>query len=204
MHERINPVVFPAKAEKGAFVWMEPEVLKLKAEVKNLPEALGLAQLALLLDKEYHAFITHIVSEPVKIAFDDLEMVIFRNDYRDYLKSSGRWPLPKDCLLSGWWADDRDKATADDGEKFNRVADKYLFDLWQECGKPDIAGFTKIIKGLKNHKDKSLIGDCYGSGTRGKSQWTFELVINGAKKTIPYSTLGNKVRDFKKLVNPSE
>lgn len=93
------------------------------------------------------------------------------------------------------------KKTDDKG--FNRVADEYLFDLWCDCGRPEKpAKFKDWIKARKDHKDGSLIGRCYGAGTKGKDQWTFELKINGDIKPIPYGTLSNKIRDFKKRVNP--
>ncbi len=89
--------------------------------------------------------------------------------------------------------------------KFNRLVDKYLFDLWRDCGSPEKPGkFKEGIKSRKDHKDGSAIGRCYGLGTKGKHQWTFEIVINGVAESIPYSTLGNKVRAFKKRVNPSK
>ncbi|WAR43878.1 hypothetical protein [Methylomonas rapida] len=100
---------------------------------------------------------------------------------------------------------EQDAPNTDKEIKFNRLLDEYLFELWCDCGKPEKPSkFKKHINTLKNHQKNSLIGNCYGSGNKGEDQWTFEFVKNGIVKSVPSGTLGNKVREFKKRVNPQK
>ncbi len=133
-------VEVPAAKDGFVLLRMESEVLKLKAKAKNLPYYLGLEQIATLSDENADAFLMFITSESVKIVWDrNMEMVISKDDYRDYLKISGQWPLPKDCLLSGWWLDDEYKPLPNIGIYERREAD---CDSWREDTGVDITALS--------------------------------------------------------------
>ncbi len=132
MLEEFSPGVFGEKAANGEiFVEMKPGVLILKAKAGSLPNSLGLDQIALLIGADYHSFLDFITSEPVRIAFDSsLTMVISKADYKEYLISKNRWPLPQDCLLSNWWLDGENKPwlIAD-------IRDETASEVWQTAAR---------------------------------------------------------------------